>query len=181
MISSKEAFFALVCLLIPIVVILNAIKRKSLLHIVLTLLFMTYIAGIIAVTMFPIPTDNRLIELYRDEIFTPKYNFIPFHSIMNVLNHEHFIVGLKNIGGNILLLLPLGIIAGIKTFSSRISISILTGLVFSMAIELTQLILTENHLIFRRSVDVDDLILNTFGYSIGYFATIGLSRSIARE
>lgn len=56
---------------------------------------------------------------------------------------------------------------------------IISGFLISLTIETLQLIMTKVGVILPRSFDVDDLILNTAGFYIGYdcrVAAVGLSK-----
>lgn len=73
-------------------------------------------------------------------------------------------VPIRNIGGNILLFIPLGFsIANLFSHFSWKKVIIL-GVFTSLLVELIQLNIP------GRSLDVDDLLLNTLGTAIGYLA-----------
>lgn len=93
------------------------------------------------------------------------YNLIPFDSIVGSLNHFYSMVGIRNVLGNFILLLPLALLLRLGGLKS----AVLHGLFISLGIELTQLILTKTSLIHSRSFDIDDLILNSSGFTVGYW------------
>ena len=73
-----------------------------------------------------------------------------------------------NIGGNILLLLPLGLLLPILWTNLRnLKKIFLIGLFTSLSIEILQLIENILYLGFR-SVDIDDVIFNVIGIILGY-------------
>ena len=73
-----------------------------------------------------------------------------------------------NIGGNILLLLPLGLLLPILWTNLRnLNKIFLIGLFTSLSIEILQLIENILYLGFR-SVDIDDVIFNVIGIILGY-------------
>jgi glycopeptide antibiotics resistance protein len=98
----------------------------------------------------------------------PAYNYIPFKSITSILKAPSLGLIIKQIFGNVLLLLPLPIF--IATLNRRVKYKTLfiCGFLVSVSIELGQFILdgffTE---ISIRCTDIDDVILNSLGVLIG--------------
>ncbi len=75
---------------------------------------------------------------------------------------------LENIIGNLILLIPLGILLPCIFRSARSLTSVLTScVVFSFSIELIQFFLRQIGTF--RTVDIDDLIMNTIGGMVGWF------------
>lgn len=133
------------------------IKRE-----VLLLVFIIYM---IALTLQAI-TPKYIIDLNGIEIIEKgnhSVNLIPFkmfydfynESIMNGKN-RYFII---NILGNIIMFIPIGIFLPILFHISYKKV-ILIGLMYSLFIETMQLMLP-------RVTDIDDIILNILGVSIG--------------
>lgn len=83
---------------------------------------------------------------------------------------------LKNVGGNIILLLPLGILAPLlwQKFAS-IKSTFFIGVSVSLGIELIQLLELMGGLAIR-VVDVDDVLCNVVGAIIGYYIFILIIR-----
>ncbi|WP_341517722.1 VanZ family protein [Bacillus paramobilis] len=141
----------------------------------ISFLFATYIGMVVAVTLFPIPIGfSTNIEHIRLSI-----NIIPFASIIEDIGKIGsaydgdvlFMIGLivRNVGGNILLFMPLGFLAPIiwdifKKFKN----TILLGLAISFSIELLQLI-ESLFSSWIRITDIDDVICNVIGSIVGYF------------
>ncbi len=138
-------------------------------------LFALYICMIVSVTLFPIPIgfSSDIENSYRSSI-----NVIPFKSIISNISEIGiaydgdvlFMIGLiaKNIGGNILMLMPLGFLAPmlsvkIKDFKS----TILLGFAVTISIEFLQLL---ESLVggWGRITDIDDVICNVSGVIFGY-------------
>ncbi|MDQ0888752.1 glycopeptide antibiotics resistance protein [Paenibacillus sp. V4I9] len=134
----------------------------------LNLLFFVYILAVVAVTLFPIPIDNRFIEHVIIKGLHQTNNFIPFKTITDVLHNRYYMVALKNIGGNILLLMPLGLFIPLIWGGIYWKRAVFVGFTSSFIIELTQAIISLFVGFTYRSSDVDDIILNTIGLSIGY-------------
>ncbi|PFY13744.1 VanZ family protein [Bacillus toyonensis] len=122
----------------------------------LSTLCFVYVVGVISVTIFP-------LAIGLQEPFPTRHNYVPFASINELLHHFYFMVPLRNIGGNILLFVPFGILMPMKFKKVNKGLKIvLLGFLSSLTIECIQLRLT------FRSFDIDDIILNTFGVYIGF-------------
>ncbi|WP_430742687.1 VanZ family protein [Bacillus atrophaeus] len=165
--------------LIPLLIIYSAVmflryrKRKtSFIQQIVYLSFFIYSVLVISKTFLPIPISKRYIQIIIESNTAQKNNFIPFSDIYKLLmvNPNHLLdVILKQIGGNILLLLPLGFYAPIlwKRFNKVKSVLAL-GFLVSSGIELTQLITSTILGVTYRSFVVDDIILNTIGVLTGF-------------
>ncbi|WP_189338004.1 VanZ family protein [Bacillus wiedmannii] len=141
----------------------------------ISFLFVIYIGMVIAITLFPIPIGfSTGIENIRLSI-----NIIPFASIIKDIGKIGitydgdvlFMIGLivRNVGGNILLLMPLGFLAQIIWDKfKKIKNTILLGLAISISIELLQLI-ESLFSSWIRITDIDDVICNVIGSIVGYF------------
>ena len=137
-------------------------------------LFVVYICMVVAVTLFPLPIGfpSNVENLNRS------VNIIPFASIIKDINQigsaydgdALFMIGLivRNVGGNILLLMPLGFSAPILWDKyTKFKNNILLGFAISVSIELLQLIES----LFSgvgRITDIDDVICNVIGSIVGY-------------
>ncbi|MED4443365.1 VanZ family protein [Bacillus thuringiensis] len=141
---------------------------------IISFLFVVYICMVVAVTLFPLPIGfpSNIENLNRS------VNIIPFASIIKDINQigsaydgdALFMIGLivRNVGGNILLLMPLGFLAPIlwdkyKKFKN----TILLGFTISVSIELLQLI-ESLFSGWTRVIDIDDVICNILGSILGY-------------
>ncbi|KKM09446.1 hypothetical protein SY88_18965 [Clostridiales bacterium PH28_bin88] len=122
-------------------------------------MFFFYLVALMGVTIFPIPLG---IPCYGDYFHA---NFIPFKSILGSLHHSWYMVALRNIGGNLVLLAPFGfLLPMIRKDVNTLGKVVATGFLLSLSIELVQLMLP------GRAADVDDLILNTLGLLFGFLA-----------
>jgi len=91
-------------------------------------------------------------------------NFIPFKTIYYYLSlQENMKTGIENIGGNILLFLPFGIILPFawRKFGKPGKL-LLAAFICSLSLELTQLFFALGNF------DVDDLLLNMGGALLGF-------------
>ena len=91
-------------------------------------------------------------------------NLVPFHTLAIYWRNLGSDFWLRNLFGNLALLLPLGLLGPIALPALdrwwRIA---LLALLVSTAIELTQLLVPD------RSADIDDVIVNVAGASLGFF------------
>lgn len=114
--------------------------------------------AIYSITVFPFP----FYTYFEDSALG--INLIPFASINDSLNHFYFMVPLRSIGGNILLFVPLGFATPFRFRIHKLWKATLIGFFISIIVEISQLFVS------MRSFDVDDLLLNTLGTVVGYFA-----------
>lgn len=151
------------------------IKRKKVdwLKEIIRFLFVFYICMVVSVTLFPFPIGFRSDFEYYGSI-----NVIPLKSIISNIRQigiaydgdVQFMIGqiARNVGGNILLLMPLGFLAPILWVEiKRFKSIILLGFVVSISIEFLQFLesLAGG---WGRITDIDDVICNVLGVIIGY-------------
>ena len=99
-------------------------------------------------------------------------NFIPFKTILPYLIGEKgLLIGAINIVGNIILLVPVGLLMPYVFSAVNLKKSFVFAILSGMLIEGMQSLLHVG--IF----DIDDVILNGLGYLIGYWTYLMLSRS----
>lgn len=127
----------------------------------LLFVFASYCVAIISATIMPQWCKSTIdsvthIEFVRNE---PKFNFIPFKSISSFLEltGENSKI---NLIVNFFLLFPFGLLFPIicPTYKKK---TLIYGILISISIEVLQIIP-------GRSTDIDDVILNIGGCSIGY-------------
>lgn len=102
-----------------------------------------------------------------------RVNVIPGASIL-ALNQDDKRNAMENVAGNIMLFLPIGFF-GVLVLRRRVTVLTALGGAFSIAIEVTQLVLGD------RWVDVDDVLLNTVGTLIGAAAAWAAVRVARRH
>lgn len=101
-------------------------------------------------------------------------NLVPFHTLRIYLANLDSEFWLRNLFGNLGLLLPLGLLGPIALPAlARWWRILLVALLISTAIELTQLAVPD------RSADIDDVIVNVTGALIGYVILL-VARRIPR-
>ncbi|MED2793349.1 VanZ family protein [Bacillus wiedmannii] len=175
--GSAFILLGVICYLIVRIIFITMKSKKGVCwwKELISFLFAIYIGMVVAVTLFPIPIGfPTSIEHIRLSI-----NIIPFVSIIKDIwkigitydGDVLFMIGLivRNVGGNILLLMPLGFLAPIIWDKfKKIKNTILLGLAISISIELLQL--TESLFSgWGRITDIDDVVFNVIGSIVGYF------------
>lgn len=161
-------------LIFIILLLIKARNKRTFIEIFIFAVFYFYIVAVIAVTLFPIPIDDPQNFVGANKQFNPKNNFIPLYSSYKMAMNSHLTLSLilKQIGGNLILFVPLGFYL---PFASKNQLNlnkvILAGIVGSVIIEITQqligfFIVRWNYRIF----DIDDIILNVSGSIVGYLA-----------
>lgn len=146
-------------------------KRVSLRKHVLSFLFFIYCVAVISVTLFPLPVQKSVIEIRRSPNYPNReHNFMPIADLLKIVKLADFRTATKIIGGNILLFIPLGLLLPVLTSKlNSLKAIILCGFLGSCIIEGLQLLISCLLGFNYRSVDVDDIILNTFGAVIGFW------------
>ncbi|MDE6313219.1 MAG: VanZ family protein [Lachnospiraceae bacterium] len=141
-------------------------KSEKLVKVFTWILFTMYIMIVFYFTFFSEHFGRT--KIHNDY----SYNLIPFKEIKRfwkyrgLLGFENVMV---NLFGNVLVFVPFGIILPFLSRRSRsfLLVTLLT-LEFSLLIEVIQLITRKG------CFDVDDLILNTLGGSLGYILLLGM-------
>ena len=118
---------------------------------------------VVRFTFFPFSKVNgqvQPLELDLTNLFPPRINLIPFVYLFDYPTMKEALI---NVIGNTLMFLPLGIVwpAVFKQLDTHWK-AILAGIGTSLAIEILQLPF------YSRLSDIDDLILNSLGYLMGY-------------
>ena len=125
---------------------------------------------IIMMTLFPMPVDPAVLEYNRSMGLQCINNLVPFRMIYNIIDSESVIVAIYQIGGNIMMLFPLGYLIPMMT-DKKIDLKKILLIIFciTFCIESAQLIIGKIINFNYRCFDVDDMILNTLGGVFGYF------------
>ena len=114
--------------------------------------------------------DGQIQPLIFDveQILPFRINLFPF---VYLFDYETMRAAILNIVGNTFMFVPVGIVFPIvyKKLDTHIK-AITAGIAISLTIEILQLPF------YNRVSDIDDLILNSLGYILGYFLYLGVSR-----
>jgi glycopeptide antibiotics resistance protein len=129
----------------------------------LQVLAAAYVALVLAVTLLPIQWSHELAH-WPDNRHTQLVPLAPV--VANLASDQHRLLTVAQVGGNLLLFLPLGLllplVAGWLDRAGRV---LLAACGSSVAIELYQLRMPG----IRRS-DVNDVLANTIGAALGWLA-----------
>jgi glycopeptide antibiotics resistance protein len=145
----------------------------------LKFLFVLYLSLVVAITLFPIIIGHKpnVLNEYRSLNLIPLVTIYRYFSQIGTAydGDVGFMIELiaKNIGGNLLLLMPLGFCAPLlfKKFTSFKNVFLL-GLFSSICIECIQFFELLSGIVRWRSVDIDDVICNVAGAVLGYLIYI---------
>ena len=146
-------------------------KRLSVYREMILNIFAVYFVSLLSITLFPIDIIwGEVVEKFRSA-----FNIIPFVDIITDFPRTQFSLAFKikfltkNLAGNLLLLLPIGIFLPILWTKARnFWKTVIIGASISLSIELLQYVLAYLGYGRGRATDIDDLILNTLGVMIGY-------------
>ncbi|MEO6453887.1 MAG: VanZ family protein [Ginsengibacter sp.] len=130
-------------------------------------LFYIYIIAVMSLTVIPLPFERFKVQGEEGINIIPMVNIV--RGLLEMFSppttfSEH---SFQNIVGNIILFIPLGIF--LPFFSDKyrsVNNVIILAAICSASIELMQLILRQFEI--YRTVDIDDVILNTLGAIIGF-------------
>ncbi|MBO5041218.1 MAG: VanZ family protein [Clostridia bacterium] len=127
-------------------------------------------------TLFPFSRVNGEIQplvLDMENLFPPRVNFIP---LVYLFDYPSIGEILLNVIGNTAMFVPLGIVwpSVFKKPNTHVKV-MLAGFGVSLTIEVLQLPF------FDRVSDIDDLILNTLGFFLGYLIYLGYKKKKARR
>lgn len=155
---NSEPIFFIVIVAWAIYRILAA-RRAGNLHLVREVsvnFFFIYACFVFSYTFFPMD-----IVLYG---FDPNAaNLVPFVQTIRFLRYLENPFAIRNLLGNLVLLVPLGIFLPLLFPKSRkFTVILATGFLVTLSIEIFQLLLR------FRVFDIDDLIINTIGVMLGY-------------
>jgi glycopeptide antibiotics resistance protein len=121
-------------------------------------------------TLLPLPIGSAAIEAAR-AMATYDHNAVPFATLATQLDGGLTQFELRQVAGNLLLLLPLGVYGPILWPAMRsVVVTAIVAAGVAGAIELAQLALATAYGFPVRVADVDDVLLNTFGALIGFVA-----------
>ncbi|GFP77182.1 VanZ family protein [Clostridium fungisolvens] len=158
--------------------------RKELIRFIFTL----YILAVAGVTLLPITIYFYGSPPIYDNVMS--VNYVPFTDIareLSEMGQHNFSVAfqikllIKNVGGNFILLMPMGMLLPLLTSKVHsIKKSFILGFIVSLCIETMQFLENYSGLAFGRIVDIDDLILNSLGAAVGYCIFIFVSIFISK-
>jgi glycopeptide antibiotics resistance protein len=145
-------------------------RHRSVWHILGVLALASYALWIASEAFFPFymtSGDDPLRNLYQEQ-FGSMVNLVPLRSFIDSFGQLEPWELVRQHGGNLLLLTPFTFFGpALWPRLGKWWRALLLALSMSLTIELVQLLL--NHMVSAfRSVDIDDVIINTAGAMIGY-------------
>jgi glycopeptide antibiotics resistance protein len=160
-----------------IVTFLRLKKKKSLVHLLCFTIFYIYLYKVLDYTLFQFQSllllKHFIPELMLNGVTADKtVNLVPLITLT--------VADLRTSLLNILLMMPFGFgLPFISNFSARRIVVV--GALFSIAIEVVQLITGLVARVTFRIADINDVIFNTVGVAIGYVLFIGFARQYLRR
>ena len=134
--------------------------RKRTFGIMFWSFFYIYIIMVLGLTLFPLPYQEV------ESMYPAPNNLIPFQSIGSMLQRGISYTALVQIGGNVMIAIPYGLLLYILSCKKGIQ-RLLAALGFPLTIKLLQLLVGKIIGLNYRSFDIDDILLNTIGVYVG--------------
>lgn len=152
---------------------IRMIRRKAeVAKIVASCLLMLYTIEAFGIFFFPI--------FYNIPICgnaTLNVNLIPFHSIISYFQNSSAGTAVKQILGSVVIFVPIGLLLPIMSEKFRLTKNILLfSLLLSVGIEAVQFLELFITRLPNRVIDIDDVILNFVGGSLGYLLFLAVRK-----
>ncbi len=153
--------------LATILVLVMAVRRGDPWGITLVKLAAVWYGGAVAaVAFFPLPVQRELLEAERLHQFLSD-NLVPFASITAALSHG-WPVETRQLVANIAMFIPVGVLVPLLDSTSPLRRVVLVGALGAVAIEGGQFLVSLLLGFTYRITDIDDVILNVTGATIGF-------------
>ncbi len=170
---------ALLGLLVYVVCFFITFKRKKVFHNVCLCLLFCYAGFLAAATQQLILPMGWHVSAAQTRYVFASINWNPFSSGWNILQnciryHHSLDEFFRVVGGNFALLMPLGVLAPLLNKKFRFWRTAALGLTVAVAIEALQL--AGNLLGGARSVEMEDVLLNTLGCMAAYLVFLGVRK-----
>lgn len=163
MITYELAIFIGITIIIIYLLIALFFKIKFK-KIIVSCIFIAYLTAVAAVTLFPILVEEK-VEYFGNVTW---YNIIPFKTITEMLQYGITTTSIAQILGNVLMSVPFGVFIMLFLRSPKWWNMLLLSISLTLAIELSQMFIGFAINNMYRTVDIDDIILNTIGTYVGY-------------
>lgn len=155
------------CILVFLQVLLVKKRMIQKIDVIAGMVFTIYSLVLIKIVFFPIPFQEKSIALFREINGNFSMNLIPLKSMLEIVITNDAGNIFYQLGGNFLLLLPMGLYLSIifrKTSFKKLVLSIALTSAF---IEMVQFLIGFAIDCQYRVVDIDDVILNILGGLVG--------------
>ncbi|MCZ0703065.1 glycopeptide antibiotics resistance protein [Natronobacillus azotifigens] len=177
-ITLNLVFIGMILLGLYIVIDIIRQKNRNIIKRLVFYSFLFYSIVVIELTTGGItipPTDNPLF----------RWQLIPFHFIYDWFSFDRgswfFWNAVKLSFFNFILLFPLGVYLSILYKVKKIKKAALIVFLTSLTIEAYQFVLGYFGFVFARTINIDDLILNTFGGTLGFITFEWIRKKIANK
>lgn len=126
--------------------------------------FVGYLVALLYVTVFAYWYPGRDVP----SLTWWMVNLVPLRTILELARPEHVTQAVRQLAGNIVMFVPMGLLLpALDTRRRSLGRLAIAALAASISIELLQLVLRLAG-VMSRSIDVDDVILNTLGALLGW-------------
>lgn len=143
-------------------------QKRNPWKVMLKLFFAVYILFVIKVIIFKYPLEQlrAIADTWQRSVILEGLgtaNFTPFKTIKMYIRYSYKLNSVENLAGNILVFVPLGFLLPlVYDECRRFSVTMVNAFAFVVGIEVFQLFSAFG------AFDVDDILLNCLGASIGY-------------
>ncbi len=161
-----DDLFIIAFLLLIFLCIAALIKKEKVAKMLLWCGVYMYAILVLGLTLFPIPYEAAKY------LTSVPHNFIPFQTIIAALSGGLTKSALIQIGGNIIIAIPYGMLVFFFQKKQSIIRTILLAILFPTVIETLQYIIGCYIGVIYCSFDIDDFILNAAGACFGSAITI---------
>jgi glycopeptide antibiotics resistance protein len=146
----------------------GAVRRRPMWQVAARVALVLYVGWLLGATLFPIHLEGRSVpEAVLSTLNRP--NIVPLRTIRATLALQAWWPRTRLLAGNVVVFMPFGALLPVIWPSlGRLRRVFLAGVLFSGAIELSQLGLSLILGYWYRMSDVDDVILNVAGVLTGY-------------
>lgn len=146
-------------------------KRKTKIEYLINYSFIFYLLCLIKFVFFPI----FIYDHPELRIQFPYVQLIPFKTIIESIKHQNYV----QIWGNIILFMPLSVYFTILNKRAKFFwYSLICGFAITFTIESIQLLIDYVTHYSNKVFDVDDLILNTIGFVLGWLLVKRLAKKL---
>ncbi len=111
------------------------------------------------------------VVTFQDDTSWASNNFIPFREIFRYNITSRLFI--KNVLGNMIMFLPFGFFASYYLRAEKLTLPLILTLVASLSIEVVQMAI-------GRVFDVDDIILNLLGGTVGFYIYVIFYKAIEK-
>ena len=160
--------FALAAPIAVAILVAELRAGRAMRHVLAGQVAVVHLATVAALTLLPVPVADAAIATSR-EMVAYDHNAIPFATLGGQLSGRITLFDVRNVVGNALLLLPLGVYVPVRWSVLRTPGRVLAlALVVATAIEFGQLAISTVLGFPHRIADVDDVLVNSAGAMVGY-------------